>query len=151
MLATLIILVVLAVAIAPLVQFLPSKKQRITAQLREYAAVNGLFVEFRDTPGHAQVLRHSGIQASAVIYYGKRLPAARGASRAAVNWVHDAQGWHSIGKYRAAPAQLLDLPGAVVAASVDEFSCGVYWVETQAQEDVEQIRRALEAWSGDLI
>lgn len=151
MLATLIILVALAMVIGPLMQLLPSKQQRLTAQLREYAAINGLFVEFRNTPGHAEVLRQNGIETSAVIYYGKRLPAARGEERSAVNWTRDGKDWHAVGKYHAAPVQLGELPDAVVAASVDDSSCGVYWVESREQADVEQIRQALEAWSSDLI
>ena len=50
----LLIVFVIALALAPLSHFVPSKRQRHIARLREYAAVHGLFVEFRSLPGTAR-------------------------------------------------------------------------------------------------
>ncbi len=47
MLTYFIIIFVVALALAPLSHFLPSKRQRKVAGMREYAAVHGMFVEFR--------------------------------------------------------------------------------------------------------
>jgi len=47
----LLIIFVIALALAPLSHFVPSKRQRKVVCLREYAAVHGLFVEFRTLPG----------------------------------------------------------------------------------------------------
>ena len=51
-----LILFVLALAIAPLTHFLPSKRQRQIARMREYAALHGMFVEFRKLEGVTGVL-----------------------------------------------------------------------------------------------
>jgi hypothetical protein len=51
----LLIILVIAIALAPLSHFVPSKRQREVARMREYAAVNGLFVEFRGVPGADRV------------------------------------------------------------------------------------------------
>ena len=53
MLTFLLIVFVIALALAPLGHFVPSKRQRAIARMREYAAVHGLFVEFRDLPVQA--------------------------------------------------------------------------------------------------
>ena len=64
---------VIALALAPLSYFVPSKAQRKIARLREYAALNGLFVEFREPPGAAaNAVTHRAAQ---TIYYGKRVRA----------------------------------------------------------------------------
>lgn len=151
MLATIIILAVLAIAISPLLKFMPSKRQRKIAQMREYAAVQGLFVEFREIPGHAAVRRQAGVAPGSVIYYGKRLPASRREARPVVKWVRSEKDWHAVGKWQAIPPVLEALTTSVLAASIDESSCGVYWSEAGEMEDVEQICAAVEAWSGGLI
>lgn len=149
--ATLIILAILAIAITPLLKFMPTKLQRKISQMREYAATHGLFVEFRDIPGHAAVRRQAGVRPGSVIYYGKRLPASRAEPRSAIKWVRAEDDWHAVGKWRAIPAELGSLPASVLAASVDESSCGVYWSEAGELEDVAQICAAVEAWSERLI
>lgn len=151
MLATFIILAALALAISPLLKFMPSKRQRKISNMREYAATHGLFVEFRDIPGHAAVRRQAGVEPGSVIYYGKRLPASRKEDRVAINWVRSENDWHAVGKWQAVPCMLEALPAPVLAASVDESSCGVYWSEAGELEDVGLICTAVEAWSTELI
>jgi hypothetical protein len=147
MLTFLLIIFVIAIAVAPLVQFLPSKRQREIAGLREYAAVHDLFVEFRDAP-----VRVAGSgQARDVIYYGKRLPSSRSTTVVSGVWTRDAQGWRSVGPRLPVPAPLLDLSVEVIAAGVDQFSCGVYWRETEGEDGVEQIKQILERWCELLI
>ncbi len=142
MLTYLLILFVIALAIAPLTHFLPSKRQRKVTGLREYAAVHGLFVEFRHAPSRVKV----SAPLRDVIYYGKRLPTSRAATVESASWTRDPQGWLSVGPRRPLPAPLAELPAEVFAASVDQFSCGVYWRETEGEECVEQIRQILERW-----
>lgn len=145
----LLIIFIIALALAPLSHFVPSKRQRGIARMREYAAVHGMFVEFRDQPGAArQRGRRNG--AAQVIYYGKRLPPRRGAAVPGASFVTDEQGWRSLGRRLDVPRQLYDLPAEMLAASVDEGSCGIYWREAGDEQQVEQIRQALESWSGDL-
>ncbi|MEZ5502600.1 MAG: hypothetical protein R3E50_08015 [Halioglobus sp.] len=146
MLKYFLILFVVALALAPLVQFLPSKRQRKLARMREYAALHGLFVEFRDAPeapGGPAPPRDA-------IYYGKRLPTRRAAPVETAAWVHARQGWRCVAGGRSVPEQLQQLPGDILAASVDQSSCGVYWTEASGEEVVEQIQQVLERWSDAL-
>lgn len=143
----LLVIFVIAVALAPLIQFLPSKRQRKIAGLRESAALHGLFVEFRDMPG-------SNIVAKApvgVIYYGKRLPIRRSRPVETAAWLLLGDGWRNVGGTRPVTALLQDLPVEILAASVDEFSCGVYWTESAEEGAVEQIQQVLGRWSDELI
>ena len=142
-----IIALVVALALAPLTHFLPSRLQRQQAALREAAALKGLFVEFRSLPsagGAAERLPKSGI-----IYYGLRLRPSRGRARRGGAWLREDGAWRSLGTPRVpVPAPLEPLPPAVLAASVDEVSCGVYWREEGDIQTVETIHEALSAWAG---
>jgi len=145
----LLILFVIALALAPLSHFVPSKRQREVARLREYAAVNGLFVEFRGLPGQppGRPREPAGDQ---TIYYGRRLPASKKRSASSLAWLRDGDNWRPLERGAGIPAALQQLPPQVLAASADEHSCGAYWRESGGVEVVEQIRQALEAWSGQL-
>jgi len=142
----LLILFVVALALAPLGHFLPDKRQRKIARLREYAAVNGLFVEFRDPPGASGAQPRDG----RVIYYGKRLPAGVAAVVESAAWTCSNGEWAGVRTRRPVPSQLEKLPVDIVAGGVDGSSCGVYWTETGDEDSVEQIRSALESWLAEL-
>lgn len=144
---------VIAVALAPLSHFVPSKRQRKVARMREYAAVHGLFVEFRQLPGNdaARAAASAGGRGqSDTIYYGKRLPPPREKRVPALAWICDQQQWRGLDRHTPVPPQLVSLPDEVLAAGADESSCGVYWREAGDEAGVEQIRLVLEAWSQDL-
>lgn len=145
----LLIIFVVAVALAPLSHFVPSRRQREIARLREYAAVHGLFVEFRGLPG---AIAGGTRQAAGgqTIYYGQRLPASRKKSADAQAWLREGESWRALERGTDIPLVLGELPPQVLAASADEHSCGAYWRESGGVEVVEQIRQALEAWSGQL-
>ncbi len=147
MLTYLLIIFVIALALAPLGHFLPSKRQREIARMREYAAVHGLFVEFRDMP----VLGGAPMPIRDVIYYGKRLPNKRSNPIDAAAWVRTQEGWRSAGRRLPVPSPVQDLPQDIIAASVDPSSCGVYWSESTGEGGVEQIRQILERWCAALI
>ena len=148
----LLIIFIIAVALAPLSHFLPSKRQRRIARMREYAAVHGMFVEFRDLPGGGNRRdRSAGPSGGDIIYYGKRMPPRRGDAVTPGGWVVDQEGWHGLDRRIAVPSALRDLPDTILAASVDGSSCGIYWQEAGAEAQVEQIRGVLEAWSADLL
>ena len=153
----LLIIFVVAIALAPLSHFMPSKRQRQIAKLREYAAVHGLFVEFRSQPGRSQPGSDVGGDKSRdraghdTIYYGKRLPPSkqkRGQQSGV--WLREPGGWVSLERRLPVPAPLQDLPAEILAASVDEGSCGIYWRESGGVELVAQITRTLELWSEEL-
>ena len=145
------ILFVVAVALAPLSYVLPSKRQRKVAGMREYAAVNGMFVEFRDLPDVGGVPLANAVSGGQVIYYGRRLPNKRTRPIDSGTWVHAPEGWCSLGHRLPVPAQLQALSVDISVASVDQFSCGIYWMESSGQEGVEQIRQVLEGWCDQLI
>ena len=147
MLTFLLIIFVVALAIAPLVHFLPSKRQRKVAALREYAAVHGLFVEFRDAPTRGPV----PAPIRDVIYYGLRLPTSRTNAVESASWLKDPDGWRSVGPRLPAPEPIEELSEGIIAVSVDQFSCGVYWQETEGEEAVEQIRQVLGRWCEQLM
>lgn len=147
MLTYLLIAFVVTLAIMPLVHFLPSKRQRAVARLREYAAVNGLFVEFRQLPGR----RPERVAGPDVIYYGLRLPPSGAAEPATQCWLREGEGWRALGARGAPPALLESLPDDVVAARADSVSCGVYWRESGDEQQVEQIRQALLRWADELL
>jgi len=147
MLTYLLIIFVIAMALAPLAHFLPSKRTREVARMREYAAVHGLFVEFRELPGN------SGARGPTrdLIYYGKRLPNTRASPVESAVWVRTQENWCSVGRRLHVPAVLQELPPEMIAASVDQSSCGVYWTESTGEAGVEQICQILEHWCEALI
>lgn len=146
----LFILFVLAIALVPLLHFAPSKRQREIAGMREHAALDGLFVEFRKTPGGEDRPLPEGVNARNLIYYGKRLPAARKRARITQAWRRDREGWLSIGGFAPVPAMFEDLPDCAVAASVDPDSCGIYWDESGGVETVSLIASVLTRWTEQL-
>jgi len=151
MLTYLLIIFVIAIALAPLSHFVPSKRQRAIAGMREYAAVQGLFVEFRGVPGREQGRMKSRDSAGRdTIYYGKRLPPAREKGGQTLAWLYENDAWVGLERRLPVPDALAHLPTHILAASVDEGSCGIYWQESGTVEDVELIRQVLEAWSGEL-
>ena len=148
----LLIIFIIALALAPLSHFVPSKRQRKVARLREYAAVRGLFVEFRTLPGAANGRRPLDVVPGGdIIYYGKRLPPRRKEPVKPGNWIAEQGGWHSLDRRAPVPDLLQQLPTGILAAGVDEASCGIYWQESGSEQDVEQIRQHLEAWAEQLL
>ncbi len=142
-----LIALLIALAIAPLLHFMPSKQQRKQARLRELAAVSGMFVEFRDLPGNTRVLERMPASQRQVIYYGLRLPPSRGKERRSGSWVHTEAGWQAVGQRVPAPAVLGSLGPEILGASIDEGSCGVYWREQGEAETIDTIGSALKAWA----
>jgi hypothetical protein len=139
----LLIILVVALALAPLGHFIPSKRQRKLARMREYAAVHGLFVEFRQAP----TLASEPDQGKQLIYYGKRIPATVTIPIETTAWVKTQGDWRCVGGRLLPPPGIEELPSDVLAASIDQSSCGVYWAEASGEETVEQIREALTHWS----
>jgi hypothetical protein len=145
----LLIAFVVFLALAPLSHFVPTKRQRLVARLREYAAVNGLFVEFRPPPGSADDAAHV-TGSSGLIYYGKRIPPGRGTPIGRGAWVRDEDGWRARQRPAPVPEPLSKLPPEIGLATLDEGSCGVFWAEEGGEETVELICQVLGEWTAAL-
>jgi len=147
-LSYLIILFVVALALAPLSHFVPSKAQRRTSRLREYAALKGLFVEFRNPP----VMQRAGLEPrhGQIIYYGKRVRSAGRGPHTRVSWVAGAGGWSGQIHSAAVPSELLDLPQGIIGASADPESCGIYWSETGDEAEIDKICEVLMSLANSL-
>ena len=135
-------------ALAPLSHFVPSKAQRKIARLREYAAIQGLFVEFRDVPG-AGVRAASGNRGR-TIYYGKRVRTRGRDKMTAVAWLQREDYWVSEPRRWAVPPQLAALPAGILAVGADPDSCGVYWQECGDEQEIDQICEVLGAMAESL-
>jgi hypothetical protein len=146
-----IIIFVIALALAPLMHFLPSKRQRRIVRIREYAALNGLFVEFRDMPVNAGRQMYPAPSSLDLIYYGKRFHAKRGVLVQPGVWIRADEGWRSVGSRLSVPSEFEQFPPSVLCATVDNFSCGVYWNESSEEQGIEHIREALQQWSDTLM
>ena len=145
-----IVIIVVLVALAPLWQFMPTKGQRRVAKLRETAALEGLFVEFRDLPLAAEKLARLPASERQVLYYGIRLKPSRGEPRARRAWVYEKGEWRSEPLGSPEPEALSQLPDVVLAASISEASCGVFWREEGDEDRVRDIAVSLKEWSGAL-
>ena len=148
----LIIILVIALALAPLSHFVPSKRQRAVARMREQAAVSGLFVEFRQLPSRGEVAKwSSGTLTEGVIYYGRRLSPAKGDKPVRGRWLRqDGGAWQSLGGADPAPKLLDRFPPEVLAASVDEGSCGIYWRESASEDKLPAIISVIVEWAETL-
>jgi hypothetical protein len=142
-LSYLIIILIIAVALAPLSHFVPSKTQRKAARLREYAALQGLFVEFRDLPN--QKLKARGGSLAHTIYYGRRIRSALEGPPQRLCWLFEQGQWIGSPARVAVPEAVLTLPDGVLAASADRESCGIYWLEAGDEAEIDQINAVLDA------
>lgn len=147
MLNYLLIAFIVFVALAPLTHFLPSKRQRRQAAMREAAALGGLFVEFRSLPGAAA--GRAPLAQQDIIYYGRRLAPSKGRGSRRGAWLQRDGEWLSVaaGPRAPLPEPLLASAADILGASVDEGSCGVYWQEQGDTTNVEAIRGILLAWA----
>lgn len=144
------IAVIVFLALAPLWHFMPSKRQRHQAGLREAAALAGLFVEFRDLP--LPEARRARLPASErqVLYYGCRLRPARGAAPDRRTWYRDRDDWACLQGRQPPPPQVRDLPPVILAADAGRASCGVYWREEGNETLVRELAEILAAWRDEL-
>ena len=147
----LIIMVVLGLAVAPLLHFLPSKRQRALAGLREQAALAGMFVEFRDLPGADREYQPQPASVRQVIYYGIRLPPSRDKRPRTGSWRQREQAWQALDRAHAVPPAVAQMPPEILAATVDESSCGVYWREDGDDATVAEIIRLVTAWREQIV
>jgi len=145
-----IIVLIVLLALAPLWHFMPTKRQRRQAQLRESAALAGLFVEFRDLPLGPERLARLSASERQVLYYGLRLPASRKSTRERQAWYREQGQWSSRPGRLTPPPITAKLPDSILALGVSEESCGVFWQEQGDESLVAEIAVLLEQWKGEL-
>ncbi|WP_439107066.1 hypothetical protein [Congregibacter sp.] len=146
-----IIALVLLLALAPLWHFMPTKRQKHQARLREAAALAGLFVEFRDLPLGPERLARLAATERQVLYYGLRLPASRKAARERCAWYREQGTWSSRPGRLELPEIARALPEAVLALGLSEESCGVFWHERGDEAVVQEIADLLKQWRGKIV
>ncbi len=144
----LIILLVIAVALAPLMHFIPTKKQQATARLREQAALDGLFVTYRRLPmipgKVADAAKDRTALEEGTLYYGVRWLVKASERPAPVTWLRTERGWQNLQRREVVlPDVLSSLPETVLAFSSDVESAGIYWREEGGQEALKAISSAL--------
>ena len=137
-------------ALAPLWHFMPTKRQRQQATLRETAAVEGLFVEFRDLPLPDARLARLPPAERQVLYYGCRFPAKSREPRERLAWLREGQQWGAVRGRSPLPKLALELPEGVLGMEVGRASCGVYWREEGGEDDVRELARILTSWRDQL-
>ena len=137
-------------ALAPLWHFMPSKRQKRQARLREAAAIAGLFVEFRDLPLGPERLARLAAADRQVLYYGRRLKPSRRDARPPQNWYREAGQWISRPPRLPAPAIAAAVPETVLALGLGETSCGVYWREQGDENTVRELASLLQQWQAQL-
>lgn len=145
-----LVALIILVALAPLWHFMPTKRQRHQALLRESAALAGLFVEFRDLPLGPERLARLSASERQVLYYGLRLPASRKTPRQRIAWYREGGEWRSRPGRLPPPLIAGKLPDAVQALGVSEESCGVFWQEQGDEAVVAEISALLKQWQADL-
>ena len=148
--AFIIIAVIVLLALAPLWHFRPTRGQRRQARLRETAAMNGLFVEFRDLPLPPARRERLPAAERQVLYYGCRLRPRRGDPVARVVWWREGEDWSSMPPRSALPLQASRMPAAVLAMDTSAASCGAYWRVEGDEQTVEQLAALLRDWRDEI-
>ncbi|WP_439101691.1 hypothetical protein [Congregibacter sp.] len=146
-----IIALIVLFAMAPLWHFMPTKRQKHQARLREAAALAGLFVEFRDLPLGPERSARLPASERQVLYYGLRLPASRKKPRKRQAWFRDNAIWRSPTGRDKPPDLSEKLPESVLAIGMSEESCGIFWQERGDENTVREIADLLEQWKGNLL
>ena len=141
----LFIVLILVLAIAPILHFRPTRRQRLVTQLRDTALKYGLFVEFRKDDIFDKCKLSSNVDRADIIFYGLRIPLSVGMEfkKEREVWLRDEDGWRNLTKNNEFPISLSSLPRDVLAACFDIRCYGVYWTERGEVEDVEKISRIL--------
>lgn len=147
----LVIVGIVLLALAPLWHFVPTRRQRQQASLRETAALNGLFVEFRDLPLPSAQRERLPAADRQLLYYGCRLPNLRGPEIRAVSWYRSGEAWMSQSTRQDAPEVARRMPQSVLALGLSQSSCGLFWREQGDAGQVEELAAMLRLWRDELV
>ena len=133
-----LIILVVVVALSPLISAMPTRRQRLIADLRQAAAVSGLYVQLRQSPLED---KDSPLRP----FYGRRRQRTDAQSTATVTYQWAGQAWTALeGEWSPSAIALLGkLPAGVSLACEDRQGVGIYWDESGQREDVLTIDKVL--------
>ncbi len=134
----LLIAIVVMAALSPLISAMPSRRQRLIADLRQAAVVTGLFVRFRQSPLERD-------DAPPRVFYGRRRTREDAKVNGKIIYRCDNGTWTAVkGQWAQHLLDLLQaLPGGVSLACEDLQGVGVFWDEQGQKEDVYSIDSVL--------
>lgn len=137
-----LILLGLAVVIAPLVSVMPSKSQRAKAALRDEARTRSYRVSLRPLPAVPPRFR---LQIDAdLACYERRLPAALSVPDRTMAYVCVEGAWWPTSGTGDAPAWLPELPEGSVYVERGEQTVSIFWDEKAGPEGLTLISQAIE-------
>jgi hypothetical protein len=136
-----LIILIVFIALSPLLQLLPNKRQRRTARMRESAILAGLNVELRSCPA----LRQGPPDGRDLLFYSRKRPRDGGGPGSGL-WLRDGDVWRpqDLSKGAPAPAGLSALPREVLAFSSEPQRIGVFWCEQGEESNVHRIASVLQ-------
>lgn len=134
----LLIVLIVMVALSPLIKAMPTRRQRRIADLRQAAAICGLFVQYRQSPLEPA-------DAPPRVFYGRHRRREDCRVGGGVSYRRLDPGWMPVkGEWPLTRIELLNtLPAGVSLASEDLQEAGVFWDEQGQQQDVERIDQVL--------
>ena len=134
----LLIAIVIVAALSPLISAMPSRRQRLIADLRQAAAVTGLFVRFRQSPLERD-------DAPPRVFYGRRRTREDAKVSGEIIYRCDEGCWTAVkGQWSQTLLDSLQaLPHGVSLACEDLQGVGVFWDEEGQKEDVSSIDSVL--------
>ncbi len=132
----------LAVVVAPLMSVMPSKAQRQKAALRDEARHCDLRVSMRPLPAIPARFRFA--PDSELACYERRLPTGVQPSGSTENFVYAGGVWSPTKGVAAAPAWLVDLPLGAVFVELAEHTVSIFWDEKEGSEGLLKIKQAID-------
>ncbi len=132
------IALILLVALSPLLKAMPTRRQRLIADLRQTAALAGLYVQFRQSPLEPA-------DAPPKVFYGRRRTREHALVGVAASYRREGDGWACInGRWPASRlARLAALPSGVSVLIENIQGVGVFWDEQGSSEDVTGLAQLL--------
>lgn len=135
------ILVIIAVALAPLVSALPSEAQRYEARIREHAMQSGLLIKLETPPPVPARFRVS--PEGNLVAYRLRRPKPEPAFTERVLAVKSGSTWVSVPLEKDLTGIMPAVPSGAHIAELAEFAVTLYWDEKGDKEAVDCVIDAL--------
>ena len=138
-----LILLGLAVVIAPLMSAMPSKSQRARAALRDQARACNLRVSLRPLPPIPPRFRFESDDEFAC--YEKRLPASLHVAGQDARFVSVGGEWSPMTGVSTAPKWLSALPSGAAFVELSEQTVSIFWNEKEGVEGLNMLSQAIDS------